>query len=55
MLEVVKSWYPGTDTEQVAGGFNPTTSDPQVEQLRQDVEPAAETLAGDLDLFPEIV
>ena len=53
VLALVRSLYPVVDVERVSRGYDPSTTDAEVEALQKEVDAAAEILAGDLILFPE--
>ena len=54
VLAVVRSHYPSIDLQSVRGGFAEGLSDAETQQLEDEVEDAAKTLAGDIDLFGEM-
>jgi len=53
VLTVVRSHYPSIDLQSIRGGFAEGLSDAETQQLEDEVEDAAKTLAGDIDLFSE--
>ena len=53
VLAVVRSHYPSIDLQSVRGGFAEGLSDAETQQLEDEVEDIAKTLAGDIDLFSE--
>ena len=53
VLAVVRSHYPTIDLQSIGGGFAEGLSDAETQQLEDEVEDAAKTLAGDIDLFGE--
>ena len=53
VLTVVRSHYPSIDLQSIGGGFAEGLSDAETRQLEDEVEDAAKTLAGDIDLFSE--
>ena len=53
VLAVVRSHYPTIDLQSIRGGFAEGLSDAETQQLEDEVEDAAKTLAGDIDLFGE--
>jgi len=53
VLAVVRSHYPTIDLQSIGGGFAEGLSDAGTQQLEDEVEDAAKTLAGDIDLFGE--
>ena len=54
VLAVVRSHYPTIDLQSIGGGFAEGLSDAETQQLEDEVEDVAKTLAGDIDLFGEI-
>ncbi|XP_066365262.1 kinesin-like protein KIN-14K [Miscanthus floridulus] len=53
VLTVVRSHYPTIDLQSIGGGFTKGLSDAETQQLEDEVEDTAKTLAGDIDLFGE--
>ena len=53
VLAVVRSHYPTIDLQSIGGGFTEGLSDAGTQQLEDEVEDIAKTLAGDIDLFGE--
>ena len=53
VLAVVRSHYPTIDLQSIGGGFTEGLSNPETQQLEDEVEDAAKKLAGDIDLFGE--
>ena len=53
VLAVVRSHYPTIDLQLIGGGFAEGLSNAETQQLEDEVEDAAKTLAGDIDLFSE--
>ena len=53
VLTVVRSHYPTIDLQSIGGGFLEGLSDVETQQLEDEVEDVAKTLAGDIDLFGE--
>ena len=53
VLTVVRSHYPTIDLQSIGGGLAEGLSDAETQQLEDEVEDAAKTLAGDIDLFSE--
>ena len=53
-LAVIRSHYPAIDLQTIGGGFAKGLSEAETQQLEDEVEDAAKTLAGDIDLFGEI-
>ena len=53
VLAVVRSHYPSIDLQSIRGGFAEGLSDAETQQLEDEVEDVAKTLAGDIDLFGE--
>ena len=53
VLAVVRSHYPSIDLQSIRGGFAEGLSDVETQQLEDEVEDVAKTLAGDIDLFGE--
>ena len=53
VLTVVRSHYPTIDLQSIGGGFTEGLSNPETQQLEDEVEDAAKKLAGDIDLFGE--
>ena len=51
VLAVVRSHYPSIDLQSIRGGFAEGLSDAETQQLEDEVEDIAKTLAGDIDLF----
>ena len=54
VLTVVRSHYPSIDLQPIRGGFAEGLSDAETQQLEDEVEDAAKTLAGDIVLFGEM-
>ena len=54
VLMVVWSHYPSIDLQSIRGGFAEGLSDAETQQLEDEVEDAAKTLAGDIVLFGEM-
>ena len=54
VLVVVRSHYPTIDPQSIRGGFAEGLSDVETQQLEDEVEDAAKTLADDIDLFGEM-
>ena len=53
VLTVVRSHYPSIDLQSIRDLFIEELSDAETQQLEDEVEDAAKTLAGDIDLFSE--
>ena len=52
-LAVVRSHYPSTDLQAIAGGFAKRLSDAETQQLEDEVEDTTKKLADDIDMFGE--
>ena len=53
VLAVVRSHYPTIDLQSIGGWFAEGLSDVETQRLEDEVEDAAKTPAGDIDLFGE--
>ena len=54
VLMVVWSHYPSIDLQSIRGGFAEGLSDAETQQLEDEVEDVAKTLADDIDLLGEM-